>query len=138
VSRRWRTRLTKLEIGKAFASAWHAYSRPANRYPLKQADSHGTLLEHEEVLELIKTVVDTRMLPSRKKRFARAVPVAAKRRVQKIVDAWAKRAERKQAPPKELFEEPVARGIVNQLIGGEKPRMVRRPSEVSRKTRKKS
>jgi hypothetical protein len=118
-------------------SAWHAYSRPANRYSLKQASSHGNLLEHPEVLELIKTVVNTRMLPSRKKRVARSVSVAGKRKVLSIVDGLAKRARRKQAPSKELFAEPVARGIVSQLIAGEKPRMVKRPSQVIRKVRKK-
>ena len=118
-------------------SAWHAYSRPANRYDLKQASNHGNLLEHKEVLELIKTVVDTRMLPSRKKRVARSAPVAGKQKVIAIIGASAKRARRKQAPPKELFEAAVARGIVNQLISGEKPRMVRRRSESGRKARKK-
>jgi hypothetical protein len=53
------------------------------------------------------------MLPSRKKRVARSASVPGKRKVRDIVDAWAKRAGRKQAPPKEVFAEPVARGIVN-------------------------
>jgi hypothetical protein len=107
-------------------SAWHAYSRPANRYDLQQASSHGNLLEHREVLELIKTVVRTRKLPSRPARVAKAAAVATKAKVNGVLDAAAKRAKRKQPPPKELFEAPVVRGIVNQLIAGEKPRLVRR------------
>jgi hypothetical protein len=77
------------------------------------------------------------MLPSRKKRVARSASVAGKRKVLDITDALAKRARRKQARRRNCSRSR-ARGIVNQLIAGEKPRMVRRPSEVSRqKTRKK-
>ena len=107
-------------------SAWHAHSRPRNRYELKQAKDHGALLEHDEVLALIDTVVKTRRLPMAKKRSPQTPAKASPARTARAVEAWIGKAKLKQPVPPELFEEAVQRTIVTSLISGKKPRMVRR------------
>ena len=125
-------------------SAWHAYSQARNRHELKQAKDHGALLEHPEVLDVIDTIVKTRKLPVSTKRSIRAKAGKAKSgpvkagpakagpakaspaKTARIVDAWIGSGKRKQAPPRELFDEAVQKTIVTGLISGKKPRMVRR------------
>jgi len=115
-------------------SAWHAYSRPNNRHDLKEASDHGNLLEHEEVLALIDTIVKTRKLPSvaklaaakrsiAKKRGAAKLQVASKKRVADVAADWVQRAKTKEAPPQELFQDPIKRAVFAELIGGTKPKM---------------
>jgi pimeloyl-ACP methyl ester carboxylesterase len=107
-------------------SAWHAYSQPGNRHELKEAKDHGALLEHDEVLALISTVVKTRGLPVPKKRATRSPVKASPARTARAVNAWIGKAKLKQPAPSELFEEAVQRTIVTSLISGTKPRMLRR------------
>lgn len=114
-------------------SAWHAYSRSANRHELKRAADHASLLEHREVLKLIETIVKTRKLPTRARGLeAKPRAVAGKAKIHLVVDKWAKTRK----PPAELLETSVQRGIVASLLAGDKPRMVRRPPPNTR-TRKK-
>jgi pimeloyl-ACP methyl ester carboxylesterase len=107
-------------------SAWHAYSQPRNRYELQQAKDHGALLEHQEVLALIDTIVKTRRLPMVKKRSTRSPAKAGPAKTARVIDAWIGKAKLKQPAPPELFEEAVQRTIVTSFISGKKPRMVRR------------
>jgi pimeloyl-ACP methyl ester carboxylesterase len=107
-------------------SAWHAYSQPRNRYELKQAKDHGSLLEHQEVLDLIDAVVKTRKLPVSRKRSIRAPAKASPAKTARVIDALIAKAKRKQPLPRELFDEAVQRTIVTSFISGKKPRMVRR------------
>ncbi|MGB9365525.1 MAG: hypothetical protein WCE79_05895 [Xanthobacteraceae bacterium] len=115
-------------------SAWHAYSRPKNRYDLKEASDHGNLLEHDEVLAVIGAIVKTRKLPTAaklaaakrsiaRKRGAARLSVASGKRAADITAEWAQRAKSKQPPPPELFDDAVKRAIVGDLIGGPKVRM---------------
>jgi hypothetical protein len=117
-------------------SAWHAYCRPKNRYELKQAKDHGNLLEHDEVLGVIDTIVKTRKLPTAAKRGATKPSVASKRKVVDVTAEWVKHAKRKRPPPAELFENPVKRAIFAELIGGTKPKMSRRRPPVPPKRTK--
>ena len=112
-------------------AAWHAYTRSANRYELKQAKEHGGLLEHDEVLSLIDAIEKTRKLPTIKKRAARSPSVASAKVVERTSMHGSKKSKGKQAPPKELFEKPLQRAIVSNLIAGKKPRMVRRSPKKS-------
>jgi hypothetical protein len=106
-------------------AAWHAYTRTANRYELKQAKDHGRLLEHPEVLFLINSIVKTRKLPTIKKRGAsRAPKVANSKAVERMIDVLVKKSKSKQPLPKELFEKPFQRAIVSNLVSGKKPQMV--------------
>jgi pimeloyl-ACP methyl ester carboxylesterase len=117
-------------------SAWHAYCRPKNRHELKQAKDHGNLLEHDEVLGVIDTIVKTRKLPTAAKRGAKKPSVASKKKVADVTAEWVERARRKQPPPAELFENSVKRAIFAELIGGPKPKMSRR-RQLARAKRKK-
>jgi pimeloyl-ACP methyl ester carboxylesterase len=117
-------------------SAWHAYCRPKNRYELNQAKDHGNLLEHDEVLGVIDTIVKTRKLPTAAKRGATKPSVASKKKVADVTAEWVKRAKRKQPPPSELFENPVKRAILAELIGGTKPKMSRRRPAPAKRTKR--
>jgi pimeloyl-ACP methyl ester carboxylesterase len=117
-------------------SAWHAYCRPKNRHELKRAKDHGNLLEHDEVLGVIDTVVKTRKLPTAVKRGAKKPSVASKKKVADVTAKWVQRAKRKQPPPTELFENSVKRAIFAELIGGPKPKMSRRRQLVRAKRKK--
>jgi hypothetical protein len=115
-------------------SAWHAHSRPKNRYDLMEASDHANLLEHDEVLAVIDSIVKTRKLPSAaklaaakrsiaKKRGAARLSVASGQRTADVAAEWAQRTKSKQPPPEELFQDPVKRAVLAGLIGGPKPKM---------------
>jgi hypothetical protein len=116
-------------------SAWHAYCRPGNRHELKQASDHASLLEHKEVLTLIESIVETRTLPVTAKRTPRSA-VASDKKLESVVTKWVSRAKEKRPAPPELFEPPVQRAITASLLGGKKPRLVRRPPQRSSGPRK--
>ena len=80
-------------------SAWHAYSRPKNRYELKQAKVHGALLEHPEVLALIRSIVKTGKLRSPAAPPAKAPSVASDKKIARVVARWAKNAKSNKPPP---------------------------------------
>jgi pimeloyl-ACP methyl ester carboxylesterase len=106
-------------------SAWHAHSRLGNRHELKQASDHGRLLEHPEVLSVIDSIVKTRKLPTVSKRRAGRPPaVASPSKVDRVMNQAAKRRDRKQGPPPELFEKSVQRAIITKLISGDKPTLL--------------
>ena len=106
-------------------SAWHAYARTNNRYELRQASSHGALLEHDEVLAVIASIVANMKFPAIRKRAARAPTLASKRKVDQVMQQWAKNAKAKPKAPKELFEAPVQRAILANLMAGPRPKQQR-------------
>lgn len=110
-------------------SAFHAYCK--NRHDLRQAKDHANLLKHEEVLTLIEKVVATGKLPvgrgktaakKRGKAPAKGPPTIAK--IDRLFSKWAQSSAKQGAPPPELFEEPLQRLFLADLIGGTKPRIV--------------
>jgi pimeloyl-ACP methyl ester carboxylesterase len=114
-------------------SAFHAYCK--NRHDLTEAKDHASLLEHEEVLRMIESVVTTgkllagrgKVAPKRRgKAGAKRPAVASPQKLDRAVTKWAERSKAKQAPPPELFEKPVQRAFLASLIGGAKPHMVGR------------
>ena len=103
-------------------SAFHAHCRAANRHELANAKAHGELLEHPEVLTLIKSLVSA----GRRRAVARRVrvpAVAGRSKVARVMAAWSEKAKRDQPPPPELFEEAIQRAFVTSLIAGDKPKM---------------
>lgn len=106
-------------------SAWHAHCLKKNRYELKQASDHGTLLEHKEVLDLVQSIVEKRKLPAAKKATRSPRPkVASAAEVENVVTDWANKKVKGEPLPRELFEKPVKRAIMSNLIAGTKLRMV--------------
>jgi pimeloyl-ACP methyl ester carboxylesterase len=100
-----------------FWSAWHAYSRSANRYDLLQAKDHGFLLEHQEVMDMIDSVVTKRKLPKRVTRVSKRKPaVAGPRRVDKVLKELVRRRDRKRPPPSDLFNKSVQRAIIRKVM----------------------
>jgi pimeloyl-ACP methyl ester carboxylesterase len=115
-------------------SAFHAYCRPGNRYELTQAADHPNLLQHDEVLRLIGSIVMTGKLPTRMKTRAAQPRVATDRKVAQVATKWAARAKRRQPPPAELLEKPVQRAILASLISGPKPHITRRAPRTRKRT----
>lgn len=111
-------------------SAFHAYCD--NRHDLTQASVHGYLLQHDEVLQLIWLMVMKRKLPTRMRTRGAQPPKATDKRVADVAKKWATRAERNQPPPPEVLKKPMQRAILARLIGGPKPRIVRRAPRTPR------
>jgi pimeloyl-ACP methyl ester carboxylesterase len=105
-------------------SAWHAYSRPKNRYELKQARVHGALLEHPEVLSLIRSIVKTGKLRSPAAPPSKAPSVASDKKIAEVVAHWAKNAKSRKLPPAELFQKSAQRAILTGIMNGPKPPMI--------------
>jgi hypothetical protein len=103
-------------------SAFHAHCRAANRHELASAKAHGELLEHPEVLTLIKSLVSA----GKRRAVARRVQVPAvadRSKAARLMTAWSEKAKHNQPPPSGLFEEAVQRAFVTSLIAGDKPKM---------------
>jgi PGAP1-like protein len=116
-------------------SAFHAHCRAANRHELASAQAHGELLEHPEVLTLIKSLVKA----GRRRAVARGVRVpaaAGQSKVARLMAAWSEKAKHNQPPPPELFEEAIQRAFVTSLIAGDKPKMEAAPKKGSLRERK--
>ncbi|WP_149530639.1 hypothetical protein [Tardiphaga sp. P9-11] len=118
-----------------FWSAWHAYCRPSNRFELAIAKDHGTLLEEPEVLGLIKFVVENRKLPKVKSRKRASSKRASVKQVATVLDEWVQTKKQRRAPPEKLFQRPIVRAILGNLIAGTKPKML--PAEAKRPALKK-
>jgi len=109
-------------------SAFHAYC--SHTYDLGEAADHPNLLQHEEVLALIKKVVTTGKLPkpaavARRKAAAKK---AAQAKLNRALDkSHERRAGAPMTTPPELFERPVQQALLADLIGGTKP-VLARPS----------
>jgi hypothetical protein len=100
-----------------FWSAWHAYSRAANRYELRQAKDHGLLFEHQEVMDVIDSIVSKRKLPKRTARVGKKkLAVASPRTVDKVMRQLAQRRDKKRLLPVDLFKKSVQRAIIRQLL----------------------
>jgi pimeloyl-ACP methyl ester carboxylesterase len=108
-----------------FWSAFHAYCRTGNRYELKQAKDHATLLEHPEVLSLIASIVKKRKKLSKAPTRGVAPARASKKKLAAVVADWTKRTESGKAPPPELFQKPVLRAMFSELLNGPKPPMLK-------------
>jgi len=111
-------------------SAFHAHCRAANRHELRSAKAHGELLEHPEVLALIKSFVGA----GKKRAVARRVKVPAvadRSKAARLMGAWSEKAKQNQPPPSGLFEEAVQRAFVTSLIAGDKPKMEAAPKKGS-------
>ncbi|MCK1538681.1 MULTISPECIES: lysophospholipase [unclassified Bradyrhizobium] len=106
-------------------SAFHAYCRTNNRFELKQAKVHGALLEHPEVLSLIASIVNKKKKQPRAPTKRTAPAAASPVKLASIVADWTKRAEAGKAPPPELFEKPVLRAMLTQLLNGPKPTILK-------------
>ena len=102
-------------------SAWHVHCRSQNRHELKRAKEHGKLMEHPEVLSVVKSIVRTGKLPSARMSRTKVSSVASKRQIEKITKKWVTSAENKKPPPPELFQKSVLRAIVTDLMNGPKP-----------------
>ena len=119
-------------------SAWHAYCLKKNRYELKQASDHGTLLEHKEVLDLVQSVVEKGKLPSARKATRSSRPrVASAAEVEKAVKEWVEKKASRQPLPPEMFERPVKRAMMSKLIAGTKLRMEPKPQKAASKKKPK-
>ncbi|TPQ42830.1 hypothetical protein C2U70_00805 [Bradyrhizobium guangdongense] len=121
-------------------SAWHAYCHSNNRHELKQAKVHGALLEHPEVLGVIKSIVKQGRLPSAAKPIAKTIgvtvktkPVATRKKMEKAVALWAKCVEAKKPPPSEMLEGAVRRAIIIDIMNGPKPPMAKSRAKPNRR-----
>lgn len=83
------------------------------------------MLEHDEVLAVIASIVANKKFPAIRKRAARAPTLASKRKVDQVMQQWAKNAKAKRKAPKELFEAPVQRAILANLMAGPRPKLSR-------------
>jgi len=113
-------------------SAFHAHCRAANRHELASAKAHGELLEHPEVLTLIKSLVRAAKRRAVAKR-TRVPAVADRSKVARVMATWSEKAKHNQPPPSGLFEEAVQRAFVTSLIAGDKPKMETAPKGLLRK-----
>jgi pimeloyl-ACP methyl ester carboxylesterase len=112
-------------------SAFHAYCKDQNRHDLTQTQGteHANLLNHDEVLTLIETVVATgklsaarRKLRKRPKADAKGPAVLTPKKLDAAVTKWVADSRDKLVPLPPPPE--VQRAFVASLIGGTKPRMV--------------
>jgi pimeloyl-ACP methyl ester carboxylesterase len=108
-------------------SAFHAYCRTGNRYELKKAKVHGKLLEDPEVISLIASIVKKKKgkKPARASITGTAPAVTSKKKLTSIVADWTKRTEAGKPPPLELFQKPVLRALMTELLNGPKPPMLK-------------
>jgi pimeloyl-ACP methyl ester carboxylesterase len=108
--------------GDGTVPAWSAFHADCiNRRDLAQARDHANLLRHDEVLTLIEKIVTTGKLSARTARSrAGTKPVSTQQKLNRMLGDLAKRSP--GAPvPAELFEAPVQRALISDLIGGTKP-----------------
>jgi PGAP1-like protein len=113
-------------------SAFHAHCRATNRHELASAKAHGELLEHPEVLTLIKSFVRAGKRRAVARR-TRVPAVADRSKVARVMATWSEKAKHNQPPPSGLFEEAVQRAFVTSLIAGDKPKMETAPKGLLRK-----
>ena len=102
-----------------FWSAWHAnaYSRTDNRYELSQAKDHVLLFEHQEVIDVVGSIVSKRKLPKRAPRVPKKAPaVASPKTVNKVMKELARRLDQKKPPSANLFKKSVQRGVIRELM----------------------
>lgn len=109
-------------------SAFHAHCRVANRHELASAKAHGELLEHPEVLTLIKSLVSAGKRPAVARRV-QGPAVADRSKAARLMAAWSEKAKHNKPPPSGLFDEAVQRAFVTGLIAGDKPKMEAAPKK---------